>query len=40
VALALGSRAYVLDQGRVEFAGGVAELRASRDIQQRYLGVT
>ena len=39
VALALAARCYVLDQGRIQFAGSVEALRADRDIQQRYLGV-
>jgi branched-chain amino acid transport system ATP-binding protein len=39
VALALATRCYVLDQGRIQFAGSVEALRADRDIQQRYLGV-
>ena len=39
VALALATRCYVLDQGRIQFAGSVGALRADRDIQQRYLVV-
>jgi len=39
VALALAGRCYVLDQGRVQFAGSARALRDDRDIQQRYLGV-
>ncbi len=39
VALALASRCYVLDQGRVQFAGTTAALRENADIQARYLGV-
>ena len=39
VALALASRCYVLDQGRVQFEGSVTALRENHDVQQRYLGV-
>jgi branched-chain amino acid transport system ATP-binding protein len=39
VALALASRCYVLDQGRVQFEGSAAALRENHEIQQRYLGV-
>jgi branched-chain amino acid transport system ATP-binding protein len=39
VALALAGRCYVLDQGRIQFAGSAQALRDDRDIQQRYLGV-
>ena len=39
VALALGSRCYVLDQGRIRFEGTADALRENRDIQHRYLGV-
>jgi branched-chain amino acid transport system ATP-binding protein len=39
VALALASRCYVLDQGRIEFAGSAATLRADAGVQARYLGV-
>ena len=39
VALALASRCYVLDQGRIQFDGSAQALRDDRDIQQRYLGV-
>jgi branched-chain amino acid transport system ATP-binding protein len=30
---------YVLEKGRVVWSGSSAELAASRDVQQRYLGV-
>jgi branched-chain amino acid transport system ATP-binding protein len=40
VALALASRCYVLDQGRIEFAGTADALREDTEIQRRYLGVT
>jgi branched-chain amino acid transport system ATP-binding protein len=39
VALALASRCYILDQGRVEFAGSTDALRADAAAQARYLGV-
>ena len=39
VALALASRCYVLDQGRIQFEGSVDALRDNHDVQQRYLGV-
>jgi branched-chain amino acid transport system ATP-binding protein len=39
VALALARRCYVLDQGRIEYAGTARSLRDNRDVQQRYLGV-
>jgi branched-chain amino acid transport system ATP-binding protein len=39
VALALASRCYVLDQGRIEFAGTAEALRGDADVQARYLGV-
>jgi branched-chain amino acid transport system ATP-binding protein len=39
VALALSSRIYVMDQGRVQFAGTPHELRHDPTIQQRFLGV-
>jgi branched-chain amino acid transport system ATP-binding protein len=39
VALALSSRLYVIDQGRIQFAGTPAELRREPAIQQRFLGV-
>jgi branched-chain amino acid transport system ATP-binding protein len=39
VALALAQRCYVLDQGRIEYAGTAPALRDNRDVQQRYLGV-
>jgi branched-chain amino acid transport system ATP-binding protein len=39
VALALASRCYVLDQGRIEFAGSAEALRADAGVQARYLGV-
>jgi branched-chain amino acid transport system ATP-binding protein len=40
VALALASRCYVIDQGRIQFEGSVEALRDSADVQQRYLGVS
>jgi branched-chain amino acid transport system ATP-binding protein len=39
VALALASRCYVLDQGRIQFEGTSVALEANHDIQHRYLGV-
>jgi branched-chain amino acid transport system ATP-binding protein len=39
VALALSSRLYVIDQGRIQFAGTPDELRRDPAIQQRFLGV-
>ena len=38
-ALALASRCYVLDQGRVQFEGTAAALADDHAIQTRYLGV-
>jgi branched-chain amino acid transport system ATP-binding protein len=35
----VADRHYVLEKGRVVWHGTSAELAASRDIQQRYLGV-
>ena len=40
VALALASRCYVLDQGRIQFEGAAAALRQNHDVQARFLGVT
>ncbi len=40
VALALASRCYVLDQGRIQFEGAVDALRRNHDVQARFLGVT
>jgi branched-chain amino acid transport system ATP-binding protein len=40
VALALASRCYVLDQGRIQFEGASAALRADHDVQARFLGAT
>jgi branched-chain amino acid transport system ATP-binding protein len=40
VALALASRCYVLDQGRVQFEGASESLRADHDVQARFLGAT
>ncbi len=37
--LTLADRHYVLEKGRVVWHGGSAELRASRQVIQRYLGV-
>jgi branched-chain amino acid transport system ATP-binding protein len=39
VALELSSRLYVIDQGRIQFAGTPDELRREPTIQQRFLGV-
>jgi branched-chain amino acid transport system ATP-binding protein len=39
VALALSSRLYVIDQGRIQFSGTPDELRREPAIQQRFLGV-
>ena len=39
VALALSTRLYVIDQGRIQFAGTPDELRHEPSIQQRFLGV-
>jgi branched-chain amino acid transport system ATP-binding protein len=39
VALALSHRLYVLDQGRVQFAGTPDELRRDPTVQQRFLGL-
>jgi branched-chain amino acid transport system ATP-binding protein len=39
VALALSNRLYVIDQGRIQFAGTPDELRREPAIQQRFLGV-
>jgi branched-chain amino acid transport system ATP-binding protein len=39
VALALSSRLYVIDQGRIQFSGTPDELRQEPAIQQRFLGV-
>jgi branched-chain amino acid transport system ATP-binding protein len=39
VALALSSRLYVIDQGRIQFAGTPDELRREPAIQHRFLGV-
>jgi branched-chain amino acid transport system ATP-binding protein len=40
VALALARRAYVIDQGAIQFSGSVDALREDTDIQQRYLGLS
>ena len=40
VALSLATRGYVIDQGVIQFQGTTQEIRANREIQQRYLGVT
>jgi branched-chain amino acid transport system ATP-binding protein len=40
VALALASRCYVLDQGRIQFEGTAAALRDDHETQHRYLGVS
>jgi branched-chain amino acid transport system ATP-binding protein len=39
VALALSSRLYVMDQGRIQFEGTPAELRKDPTIQQRFLEI-
>lgn len=39
VARRLASRAIVLDQGRVAFAGPIEDLLADRELARRYLGV-
>jgi branched-chain amino acid transport system ATP-binding protein len=39
VALALSSRLYVVDQGRIQFEGTPDELRREPTVQQRFLGV-
>jgi branched-chain amino acid transport system ATP-binding protein len=39
VALALSSRLYVVDQGRIQFSGTPDELKREPAIQQRFLGV-
>jgi len=39
VALALSHHLYVMDQGRIQFEGTPAALRADPEIQQRFLGV-
>ncbi|MBI3634590.1 MAG: ABC transporter ATP-binding protein [Candidatus Rokubacteria bacterium] len=39
VALHLSRRLYVMDQGRIQFEGTPAELRAEPEIAQRFLGV-
>jgi branched-chain amino acid transport system ATP-binding protein len=39
VALALARRLYLIDQGRIEYEGTPADLRAQPDLLQRYLGV-
>jgi branched-chain amino acid transport system ATP-binding protein len=40
VALALASRCYVLDQGRIQFEGAADALRGNHDVQARFLGAT
>ncbi len=40
VALSLAARGYVIDQGEIRFQGTTQEIRANREIQQRYLGVS
>ena len=40
VALALASRCYVLDQGRIQYEGPAEALRADHDVQARFLGAT
>lgn len=39
VALALARRLYLIDQGRIEFAGTPDELRQRPDLLQRFMGV-
>jgi branched-chain amino acid transport system ATP-binding protein len=38
-ALSIASRAYILNNGHLVFEGTSGELRASRDILERYIGV-
>ncbi|MCG5212532.1 ABC transporter ATP-binding protein [Streptosporangium sp. KLBMP 9127] len=40
LALALASRAYVLEVGEVVLSGPAAELAASDEVRRRYLGIT
>jgi len=40
LALELADRAYVLDSGRIVYAGGAAELRADRDRIRALMGLT
>ncbi len=35
----LSDRVYVIDNGRIRFAGTVAELEAQEDLKSRYLAV-
>ncbi|MGB1255957.1 MAG: ABC transporter ATP-binding protein, partial [Thiolinea sp.] len=39
VALDVADQGYVLELGRIVMAGSAAELKASKDIQEFYLGV-
>ncbi len=39
LALKLADDVYVLDRGQIAFAGSPAQLEASSDVKQRYLGV-
>jgi len=39
VALALSSRLYVMDQGRIQFEGTPEQLRKDPTIQQRFLEI-
>jgi branched-chain amino acid transport system ATP-binding protein len=39
VALALSHSVYVMDQGRLQFSGTPAELRADPTVQERFLTV-
>ena len=37
LALKVSHRGYILDQGRIVFQGGAAEIRANEEVQRRYL---
>lgn len=39
MALSISQRAYVIDQGRIQFAGTAREILDNRELQQRYLAV-
>ena len=38
-ALSLSERAYVIDDGHIQFSGSVAELEANPEMVYKYLGV-
>jgi branched-chain amino acid transport system ATP-binding protein len=40
VALALASRCYVVDQGRIQFEGPAEALRRDHEVQARFLGAS